>query len=467
MERRDVIVLGGGPAGYSAAIRLSQLGKRVVLVEKEILGGTCLNRGCIPTMVRARAAELLEESRNARDFGITFAGTDLDYEKLGARRKMVSRIHVGGVKSLLEAQGIEVLYGQGRLASRTEVEVTDGAGEKSRLTAGSIIVATGTMAAPPRFAGDSGRTIDTQQLLEVPTLPSSIIIIGGGFLSLTFATIFSCLGAATTVIEESDVLLPEIDREITETLSRELKKNKIRVIRGARPMRIGAGPDNETEVEVETTEGIVRIGAARVVRTERLPNTDGLGLAEIGVALNERGGIKTNHLMETSVRSVFAAGDVTMNHLSTPAAYAQGLIAAENAAGNRISADQSAFPFWANTIPAVSGAGMTEEEAIARGYAVKIGRFPMAANGMATIMGRRTGMIKVIADARYGEILGVHMIGIRAPDLINEALVAMRNELTPREIGKVFHVHPSLFEALWDAMRSVDGESINSFSPNP
>jgi dihydrolipoamide dehydrogenase len=261
------------------------------------------------------------------------------------------------------------------------------------------------------------------------------------------------------------VLLPEIDEEIVEILQRELKKNHIEVITGARPVRIGGGPDGETEIEIETKGEAVKLAASCVVRTERRPNTDGLRLEAIGVRLNERGGIATSPMMETSVNSVFAAGDVTMNHLCTPVAYAEGLTAAENAAGNTARMNYSAVPHWAGSIPPISGTGMTEKEALRKGHTVRVGRFPMAANGMATILGRRVGMVKVIVDATYEEILGVHMVGPNAPELINEVLLAMKNELTPKEVAATFHVHPSLAEALWDSMRSVYGESINSFSP--
>ncbi len=462
MDLRDAIVVGGGPAGYAAAIRLAQLGKRASLVEKEILGGTCLNRGCIPTMVLAKAAELLEQTRGAKDFGITFSAMDIDFEKLSARRKMVTKIHVGGVKSLLDAYGVETIAGSARFLSPREIEVAGADGKKRCIAGRKVIVATGATEAPSHLAGDSSVTIDTARLLELPAVPPSLVILGGTSLGLTFATIFTNFGSKVTIVEGSSEILPDIDQEIVDMLGRELKKSKIQVLTGARVVRVGKGQGGETEVEIETGGETTRIAAAYVVRTERQPNTDGLGLAEIGVTLNERGGIGTDPTMETAAKSVFAAGDVTMNHLSTPVAYAEGLTAAENAAGGGSRVDYSAVPRWANTIPPISSAGMTEREAIASGREVRVGRFPMAANGMATILGRRAGMIKVVTDARYGEILGVHLMGQGAPELINEALLAMKSELTAEEIGAAFHVHPSLSESLWDVMRAVSGASINS-----
>ena len=465
MEERDVVVIGGGPAGYAAAIRLTQLGRKATVVEKDTLGGTCLNKGCIPTMVLAKAVELLDMSKTAKDYGITFGDTALDFEKLTARRKIVTKIHVTGVKSLLEAYRIEVIGGAARLVSPSEIEVVSGEGKGKSLRAGKIIIAAGTIANGATLAGDEGRSIDTGALLELLAPPSSIVILDGGFVGLTLATILSQLGTKVTIVERSSRILPEIDEEITDILARELKKNKIQVLTDAIPVRMADSPEGQRAVEIVTKGQKTIVTASVVLRTDRLPDIVGLGLADIGVSLNAEGGVATEPSMETNIKGLFAAGDVTMRHLCTPVAYAEGLTAAENAAGGKARIDYSAIPYWSNSIPAICGAGMTEAGAIEAGHTIKVGRFPLAANAMATIMGRRTGMIKIVTDARYGQILGVHVVGQNAPELIHEALLAMRSELTPKEIGEVFHVHPSLSECLWDASKAVDGASINSFNP--
>jgi dihydrolipoamide dehydrogenase len=463
MEERDVVIIGGGPAGYAAAIRLSQLGRKATLIEKEALGGTCLNRGCIPTMVLAKAVELLEQAKSGKDYGITFADMAVNFETLSARKNTVIKILVGGVKSLMQAYNIELIDGTAQFESPLEIGVVCADGEQKRVAAKKVIIAAGTKAAQGMLPGDTtGGSIDTQQLLELPAPPSSILILGGGFVGLTFATILSYLGTTVTLIEESETLLPEIDQEIVDILRKELKKNKIQVLLGARPVRLDNGP--ETGVEIETPGEKISVKAACIVRTGRLPSTDGLGLAGIGIELNEKGGILTDATMETSVKSVFAAGDITMEHMWTPVAYAEGVAAAENIAGRRTIMDYAAIPCWSNTIPAICGAGMTEAEATAKGYSVRVGRFSLAANGMATILGRRVGMIKVVTDAKYGQILGVHMVGHNAQELVHEVLVAMKSELTPKDIGNTFHVHPSLSEGFWEVMRAIDGESIHSFS---
>jgi dihydrolipoamide dehydrogenase len=463
VEERDVIIIGGGPAGYAAAIRLSQLGRKATVIEKEALGGTCLNRGCIPTMVLAKAAELLEQAKASKDFGITFADPTIDFEKLKERKNRVVKILAGGVKSLMEAYTIEVIHGTAQFASPLEIEVARSDGERKLLAAKKVIIATGTTAAPTMLPGDTGRTIDTQQLLELSVPPPSILILGGGLIGLTFATIFSCFGTTVTLVEASESLLPEIDQEVVDVIRRELKKNKVQIFLGARVVRLDDGP--EPEVELEAGGEKIRLKVSCVLRMERRPNIVGLGLEAVGIKLNELGGIWTDLTMETSLKSVFAAGDVTMKQSSTPVAYAEGMTAAENIAGKGTTMDYSAIPRWSNTIPAICGAGMTEAEAIAKGYQVAIGKFPFSANGMATVLGRRTGLIKVVADAKYGQVLGVHVAGHNAPELFHEALLAMRSELTTAEIGHTFHVHPSLSEAFWEAARAADGKSIHSFSP--
>ena len=464
MEERDVVIIGGGPAGYAAAIRLAQLGRKATLIEKETLGGTCLNRGCIPTMVLAKAVELLEAVKNGKDFGITFTDAAVDFTKLMARKSTVVKILVGGVRALVDAYGIELREGSAKFLSPFEIEVDGNDGLVRRLAAKKVIIATGSTAAKKDAQGGSDKTIDTRELLGLSAPPPSLVLLNGGFVGLTFATIFSHLGTKVTVIEESERLLPEIDAEIVDILQRELKKSKIRIITGARAARIENGADGEIDVEVEAKGERILVKAAFAVNGKREPNLDGLGLSVLGVELNERRGIATDAAMETSVKSIFAAGDVTMNHLWTPAAYMEGITAAENIAGSNSAIDYSTIPYWSSTIPPICGAGMTEEQARAQGYRVEVGRFPLAANGMATILGRRTGLAKVVTDARYGQILGVQVIGHHAPELVHEMLLAMKSELTAREIGSVFHTHPSLSEALWEAARVVDGTSIHSFS---
>jgi len=461
MEKRDVVIIGGGPAGYAAAIRLAQLGRKACLVEKEALGGTCLNRGCIPTMVLAKAVEILETAKSGKDFGIAFPETAVDFGKLAARKGTIVKTLVGGIRSLLEAHRIEILEGKARFLSPREIEVVSSDGRAVRLAPDKVIVATGSAPARENLQGDGEGFIETQQLLGRLPPPPSAVILNGGLVGLTLASIFSRLGTRVTVIEEEGGFLSGFDGEIVDILQKELKKQKVNIIAGGRIAGI-VREEGEIALEVETKAAKDVVRAALVVNGRRQACVEGLGLSAVGVELNGLGGIATSGAMETSVKSIFAAGDVTGDHLWTPAAYMEGIVAAENVAGIGSVVDYGGLPCWAHTSPPVCGAGMTEEEARAKGYEVQIGRFPLAANGMATILGRRTGMAKVISEGRYGQILGVQVIGFQATEIVQEVLLAMKGELTSREIGAVFHVHPSLIEAAWEAARALNGESIHS-----
>jgi len=283
-----------------------------------------------------------------------------------------------------------------------------------------------------------------------------VVIIGGGFIGVTLATIFSKLGTKVTVVEESARLVPQIDREIVAILEKEFKDSNVQTYLKSRLMSVAAGKGDELTVLIDHKGEEVTTAAQYVLMSEgREANIKELGLKEVGIRLNEKGGIAVNQQMETEVPGIYAVGDVTMEYMWTSVAYFEAMTAAENAMGQNSKTEYKAIPYWTHTIPEVSSVGMTEEEAVAEGYKIKVGRFPFAGNGMAAILGQRTGMVKVIKEERYGEILGVHMIGPRASDLIAEAALAMRMEGTPGEIAKTFHVHPSLSEALWEAARGV------------
>jgi dihydrolipoamide dehydrogenase len=283
-----------------------------------------------------------------------------------------------------------------------------------------------------------------------------MLIVGGGFIGVAFVTIFSKLGAKVSVVEESSRILPEVDKEVVFILEREFKDNNIQIYSKARVMNVESKKEDDLNILINVEGKEITVGAGYVLMTEpREANVNGLGLKEVGVELNEKGGILVNERMETSIPGILAVGDVTMEHLWTTVAYFEGITAAENAMGQHSKVDYRAIPLWTHSIPEVSSVGMTEEEATEKGYSIRVGRFPFAGNGMAAILGQRRGMVKVIKEKRYGEVLGVHMIGPRTGDLIAEAALAMRMEGTPAEIAKTFHIHPSLSEVLWEAARGT------------
>jgi len=467
MEERDIVIVGGGPAGYVAAIRVSQLGGKATLIENNTIGGTCLNRGCIPTRALVRGVEFIDLARSAKDFGVSYKESEVDFSRMMARKGTIVRTMVSGVKLLLDGNGVEVINGKGRLLSPSQLQVQLGDGSKKEITARRIIIATGSNCKEISLSGGIGKeTINTTDALELKEIPKSMLIIGAGFVGIALATIFSRLGTSVTIVEPSPRLLAEIDREIVSILEKELKKERIQTYTQAQVRRINKGQPGEKNIAVTVKGEEANLTAEYVLTTEREANTDGLGLDKAGVKLNDKGGIAVNRRMETNVTAILAAGDVTMEHMWTHVAYAEGIIAAENATGKSSEIDHTVIPYCANTFPEISGVGITEDEATARGYRVRVGRFPFAGNGMATILGQRTGMIKVITEEKYGQILGVHIIGPQASNVIPEAALAMKLDATPEDISLTTHSHPTLSEALWEAARDVSGETIHFISQN-
>ena len=456
MEDRDVVIIGGGPAGYTAAIRVAQLGAKATIVEMDTIGGICVNHGCIPTVALARAVELLEMGKNAKDYGITYEGMKVDFPRMMGKKDAVVRTLVSGVKQMLEAYGVEVIEGTGRLISSSLIEVHLKDGTKKELRARKIILSTGSQYPKASFSGGVEKVINPIEALRLNEIPKSILIVGGGFIGAAFVTIFSKLGAKVSIVEESSRMLSQVDKEIVFILEKEFKDNDVQIYSKARVMNVESGKEDGLMVHIDVKGEEVTAGAQYVLMTEpREANIDGLGLKEVGVELNKKRGILVNERMETSAPGIFAVGDVTMEHMWTTVAYFEGMTAAEIAMGQNSKIDYRAIPLWTHSIPEIACVGMTEEESLAKGYKVRVGRFPFAGNGMAAILGQRRGMVKVIMEERYREILGVHMIGPRTGDLIAEAALAMKVEGTPEEIAKTFHVHPSLSEALWEAARGT------------
>lgn len=464
-EERDLVILGGGPAGYVAAIRARQLGGRVALVERDTLGGTCLNRGCIPARALVRGVEFLDLARRARDYGVNLEVAEVNLSRMMARKDTIIRTVVGGVELLMRENGVEVIRGEGQLLSPSVVEVKLGDGTSRQMTARRIILATGAVPEKPPVPGGP-ETITTDQALCFTEVPRSLVVLGAGPVGFALAGIFSRLGASLAVIEESTEILPGIDREITSLFEREMKKQKIQLHTGAKIQRIEKGPGDERTI-VLTVEGVEIILTAQyvVVAGGRKPNVTGLGLDKVGVRIAE-GAVVVDGKMQTSVPGIYAAGDVTGEPMLAHVAFAEGRVAVENALGKGAEIDHVAVPRCLYTAPEIASVGLTETEALARGYQVRVGRFPFAANGMATILAERTGMVKLISEARYGQILGVHIIGPHAADLIPEAALAMKLDATPQEIGAIIYPHPSLAEALMEAALDVTGETLHFRSPN-
>ena len=462
MEARELVIIGGGPAGYVAAIRAAQLGGKVTLIEEDRLGGTCLNHGCIPSKSLLHSVELYESIKNAGQYGITTTGVSVDLAKMMARKNTVISTLVSGVQGLLKGNGVEVINGRARLRPSRQVEITDGQGQEQVLQAKKMIIATGARPITLPIPGaDSPRgIIGAEDVLDMERVPKSLLMIGGGVIGVEMATILAKLGSKVTIVEMLPHILPLEDVEITAVVGKSLKEDGVEIYESAKVSAIEDAAGGKT-VTVVTSEGEKKLVAEVVaIGVGYRPNLDGLGLEEAGVVV-EKGAIKVNESMATSVPNIYAAGDAVGGMMLAYVAMEEGVVAAENALGKDTTIDYQAVPRCVFTLPELAGVGLTEADARAREYQVQTGKFPFAANGMAIIKGERRGLVKIVTDQKYGQILGVHIVGPQATELIAEATLAMKLDVTPQEIIATIHSHPSLSEAFREAALDVSGETIH------
>ena len=459
MEKYDLVVVGGGPGGYVASIRASQLGLRAAVVEKEEVGGLCLNWGCIPSKALLRNAEVLQLVQRADEFGISYDNLTFDYAKAVDRSRQVVRRIVGGLKSLLKKNNVEVYSSQGTLTSSNTVKVVDSG---DTLQADNIVIATGGVNKElPPLPLDGQRVISTREALQLTDLPSRIAIVGGGAAGVEFAYLWAAYGVQVTVIELLPHLVPNEEEEISQVLEKAFEKQGIQVLAGSRVEEadwsngIGtltvSNPEGQSNVECDVV--LVAVGMNG--------NVEGLGTDSLGVELNN-GFVAINETMQTNVPGVYAVGDVTGHSLLAHTAFAQGTIVAETIAGQptgRLTYEK--IPRATYCQPQVASVGLTEAQAREAGYDVKVGRFPFIASGKAIALGEREGMVKVVADAEYGELLGAHMIGPDVTELLGEVVVAQSLDATVEDLGAAIHPHPTLSEALKEAALAARGEAIH------
>ena len=462
MVEKDLVIIGGGPGGYVAAIRAAQLGGKVTLIEQEELGGTCLNWGCIPTKALLRGVEILDLIEGGKDYGIQAGSVTVDFAKLMARKDRAVKTLVGGVSGLMKANGIEVIKGTGRLVSPQKIEVVNAKQEKEIYQARKIILASGSVSAEIPIPGAKlPGVIDSNGALTLKEIPESLVIIGAGPIGLEFGTVYAALGSKVTVLEMLPQVLPSEDPEIAAVLEKALRRFKIQSLTGVKVEKIIERPEGKLQVTAAVGGGEKVFPAQYVLMAVgRKPKVEGLGLEEAGVKFSKKG-IEVNDKMETNIPGVFAIGDVTGKWLLAHYASAQGEVAARNALGQEAQMDERVVPRCVYTLPEVASVGLTEKKAGEEGHRVKVGRFPFAANGKATILGERNGLVKIVADEKYDEILGVHIVGPHATDLIGEAVVVMRLEGTAPDIGHAIHPHPTLTEAMMEAAFDVDGTAVH------
>lgn len=461
MAEKDLVVIGGGPGGYVAAIRAAQLGGKVTLIEKDELGGTCLNRGCIPTKALLRGAELLDLVEGSKDYGIQCGETRVDFARMTSRKERAVKTLVSGVGTLMKTNGIEVIKGQARLLAPQKIEVLDEQKQAATYGAKKVILATGSVSADLPIPGAKGPgIIDSDGALQLTEVPESMVIIGAGPIGLEFGTIYAALGTKVVILEMMPQILPTEDPEVAAVLDRSLKRFKIQTLTGCKVQEIGEA-QGKRRVKAQTGEGErVFEGQYVLIAVGRKPNLEGLGLQEAGIRFGKKG-IEVNERTETNVPGVYAIGDVTGQWLLAHFASAQGHVAAENATGHEARVDTRVVPRCVYTLPEVASVGLSEKEAREKGHEVKIGRFPFAANGKAAILGERNGFIKIISESKYDEILGVHIVGPHATDLIGEAVVAMRLEATAEDLAQAIHPHPTLTEAMMEAAFDVEARAVH------
>ena len=460
MGKYDVTILGGGPGGYVAAIRAAQLGMKVCLIEKGLVGGTCLNRGCIPTKALLHAADLLHKARDAERFGILIKDPGFSFRKVMDRKAEVVKGLREGVELLLKKHNVEVVRGTGRFIARNTVLVEKKEGPLT-IKSGKTIIATGSEPLSlPMIPLDGNRFLSSTDALVQKELPKSLLIIGGGYVGCEFAAFFSVFGVEVTIVEMTDQLLPGLESLAAKTLQRQMEKKGVKMLLNSRVARAGV---EEGKAVCELSSGEKLSAEKALVSVGRKLNSDGIGLEEIRVE-TKNGAIVVDEYMQTSVAGTYAVGDVVNRGLLAHVANHQGIVAAENAAGGSSRMDYSAVPYCIYTSPEVAAVGLSRRQAEEQGRQVVVGKFPFAALGKAVINGDAEGFAQIVADAKTGEILGGQIVGVDATNLISEVVALMKTEGTLDELSGAIHPHPTLPEAIMEAAFDAKGQSIHIFS---
>jgi dihydrolipoamide dehydrogenase len=458
----DVTIIGAGPGGYVAAIRAAQLGLKVALVEKEHLGGVCLNWGCIPTKALLRNAEVISLLGRGKEFGFTLTGFEADFGAAVDRSRKVSERLVKGVGALMRKNQVEVIEGSGVLTSANTVEVTLAEGGTRTLETRNIIVATGGQARTiPGIEVDGERVMTYREAIVLRALPASAVVVGAGPIGMEFAHVWRSYGAEVTVVEMLPHALPLEDEEVSQEVERAFKRHKVRLLTSTRVQGMETTSDG-VRVRVSSDEGEQTLEAERaLIAIGVRPNSEHLGLEQAGVQV-ERGNVVVDASLRTNVPGIYAIGDVTGKLPLAHVASAQGIVAAETIAGiDTVTLNYEMMPRCTYCHPQVASFGLTEAQAAERGYEVGVGRFPFRANGKALGLGDYDGFVKIVADAVSGEILGAHLVGPEVTELLPELALAREWELTPEEIARTVHAHPTLSEVIMEAAHGVFGEAIH------
>ena len=457
MREVDVVVIGAGPGGYVSAIRAAQLGAKVAVIERNKIGGTCLNWGCIPTKALYYSARALEAARHASDFGVNVGEVSFDLAKAVDRKDGVVKKLVGGIEQLLKGNKVEVIRGDGFVEAAGKVRVTKADGVEE-LSCKSIIIATGSEPALiPAFNIDRENVLTSTEMLDMKKVPSSLLVIGGGVMGCEFASMFSSFGSKVMIVELLPTILSTEDKMVSRVITKRYKETGVEVLTEVQVESVIA---EEGKVKTTLKDGREFITEKVMVAIGRSFNSSGIGLDKLGVTV-EKGRISVDDRMETSVKGIYAIGDVTGKMLLAHVASVQGIVAANNAMGKDARMDYSVIPAGIFTDPEIASVGLREKEAEAKGITVAVGRFPYAASGKAMGMGETEGFVQIVSDPATGKVLGCSIVGAHATDLIGEVALAMKTGATVKDIAETIHAHPTLPEIVMEAAEDVHGMAIH------
>ena len=462
MSHFDVIVLGSGPGGYVTAIRASQLGFKTAIVEKENLGGVCLNWGCIPTKALIKSAQVFEYLQHAEDYGLKAAGVDKDFDAVVKRSRNVAGTMSKGVQFLLKKNKIEVINGHGKVLPGKKISVTDSNGKAVEYTANNIIIATGARSRElPSLPQDGKKIIGYRQAMTLDKQPEKLIVVGSGAIGIEFAYFYNAMGTDVTVVEYLPNIVPVEDKDISIQLEKSFKKAGVKVMTSSEVTKVDT-TGKGVIVTVKTAKGEEILEADMVLSAVGIKtNIENIGLEDVGIA-TDRDKVLVNDFYQTNIPGYYAIGDITAGPALAHVASAEGILCVEKLAGMEVHPlDYGNIPGCTYSSPEIASVGLTEQQAIDKGLDIKVGKFPFTASGKAVASGTPEGFVKVIFDAKYGEWLGCHMIGAGVTDMIAEAVVARKLETTAHEILKTIHPHPTMSEAVMEAVAAAYDEVIH------
>ncbi len=444
----DVMIIGGGSGGYAAAIRAAQLGAKVVLAECAETGGTCVNRGCIPSKVWLRAGDLIDRFKTGAEFGINASYAEIDFKTLRERKSGVSAEIRMGMEALLQNNGVEVVKGRAVIKSPQEVDVDGRIIETKK-----IIIASGSSLCASKIPGLTKAAMTTDDVLEMTAVPESILVCGSGYIEVEMAFLLNAFGSKVVMAAESARILPKEDSDTSQRIAQALREKGVDILPRA---SLASAETTQTETTCKLSGPKERsVEVEKVLVSKRVPNSFDLGLEKLGLTLNEDKGIRVNDRLETSVEGIFAIGDATGGWMLSHAASSMSVFAAENAMGANNRYPFNLIPRCLWTQPEMGAVGLSEEDAEKKGLDVETGVFPYAINGLAMVRNQVDGAVKIVSDARYGEILGVHIVGSNATEIIGEAVLAIQLEATVQELARSIRVHPTFSEAVVDAARDA------------